>query len=442
MTNVLVLLLLGSSLFAANEPLEAKLDQHVSAYAKLDRYTGSVLVMRADKVLLRKGFGMGNRSWGIPNDPGTRFRIASITKQFTAAAVLLLEQDGRLKTDDLISQYLPDAPDSWRAITIHNLLTHTSGIKSYTNLPDFADRARRPISKKDMPKLLYPIALEFPVGSKFAYSNSGYFLLGLIIEQVSGVDYEEFLSRRIFKPLGMVDTGYFEHRRAIPRMSEGYLPGGDRPPFFDTSWPYAAGGLYSTVDDLGRWANSLDADALLTEPSKKKMFTAYSRDYGYGWSIERRGGKLVTHHGGGLEGFNTVIERVPEERLTVIALGNQNGPVQQLGNELVEIVQGNAVEAPKARPSIELSANDIRRLTGDFQDESGTLLSVLVRGKELYAKLQRQPEFPLRAETTTLLYVPEVGVDLIVELDEERSTRALLLRQGSKTTRWNRVEKR
>lgn len=437
-----LLALMGSVALASvdSAPLATRLERQAAAYFDLGRFNGSVLVAQDGKPVLRRGYGYANKSWQIANAPETKFRIASITKPFTAAAILLLEQDGKLSTDAPVSRYLPDCPEAWKEITIHHLLTHTSGIKSYTNLSDFSQRGLSPVTDAGVLSLLAPLPLEFPPGSKFAYNNSGYYLLGMVVERVSGMKYEEFLARRIFQPVGMTDSGYFEHRKVIDRMAEGYIPGGQRAPFMDSSWPYSAGGLYSTVDDLLRWDQALYGDTPLTKASKEKSFRPYLRDYGYGWAITDRDGVKVVQHGGGIEGFSTVLERVPEKNITVVVLANVNGPAQRLGDDLVEIALGGAPAVPHDRPNVALSEAEIGRLAGVFQKEdSSDRLKLFARGRDLFVKADRQPEFALRCESATVLYIQELGVDLVAEMGASSTAEVIAVRQGKSVTQWRRV---
>ncbi len=233
----------------------AKIDEVMTAASKYRLFNGSVLVSENGKVIYKKGLGMANMEWNIPNAPDTRFRLGSITKQFTAALVLQLVEQGKIKLDGKITDYLPDyRKDVGEKVTIHQLLNHTSGIPSYTGLAKFIEEAsRNSYSVDDFVKKYASNDLEFEPGSKFAYNNSGYFLLGAIIEKVTGKTYEQVLKERILDPLGMKNTGYDLSGPVIAKRAAGYVktPVGYRnAPYLDMSIPYAAGSLYSTVEDL------------------------------------------------------------------------------------------------------------------------------------------------------------------------------------------------
>src|SRR5579863_7465067 len=193
----------------------SRMDQVVQSYVADKKFMGSVLVARGDEVLLSKGYGSANLEWNIPNSPATKFRLGSITKQFTAASILLLEERGKLKTDDPVKKYMPDAPAAWDKITIFNLLTHTSGIPSFTSFPDYRSTEGTTTTPKALVDRFRDKPLEFQPGEKWNYSNSGYVLLGYLLEKVSGQSYADFVTENILKPVGMKDSGYDSNSAVI-----------------------------------------------------------------------------------------------------------------------------------------------------------------------------------------------------------------------------------
>ncbi len=207
--------------FACAQDLAARMDQQVRAYADQQKFSGCVLVAREGKVVFSKGYGLANAEYGIPNTPATKFRLGSITKQFTATAILMLEQQGKLKVEDAVRKYVDDCPGAWQPVTLHHLLTHTSGIPNFTSFPDYVRTMPLPSPPAETLKRFRDKPLAFEPGTKFSYSNSGYVLLGYIIERVSGRSYEEFLQKQIFGPLGMSDTGYDHPERVMPRRASG-----------------------------------------------------------------------------------------------------------------------------------------------------------------------------------------------------------------------------
>jgi CubicO group peptidase (beta-lactamase class C family) len=337
-----------------------KIDGLMKQYYDYGQFNGSILVAEKGKIIYEKGFGMANMEWGIPNQPDTKFRIGSVTKQFTATLILQLVEEGKIKLDGKLSDYLVDyRKDTGEKVTIHQLLNHTSGIPSYTSRRDFlAEISRDPYGVADFVKKFASGDLEFEPGTKFSYNNSGYFLLGAIIEKVTGKSYETVLTERIFNPLGMKNSGYDHHSTLVQKRAAGYqkTPGGYvNAAYLDMSIPYAAGSIYSTVDDLYKWDQSLYEDKILSAESKKLMFTPGLSNYGYGINISDQPlGKTdqktkIIGHGGAINGFNSLITRAVEKRQTVIILDNVNlGQYHQgITNSVLSILNGLPVDSPK-----------------------------------------------------------------------------------------------
>ncbi len=275
---------------------------------KAKQFSGTVLVARNGKPVFRQGFGMADQEWNAANTPDTKFRLGSNTKQFTATAILQLAEQGKLSVDDPVSKYYPDAPAAWSKITIKHLLTHTSGIPTYTAIPKgFDTEFKLHHTPEELIKLTRDKPLDFEPGSKSAYDNSGYILLGYIIEKVSGQPYADYVQAHIFGPLGMKNSGYDSSERIIPLRASGYQPGPDgawiNTPFLDMSVPYAAGSLYSTVDDMLIWDQALLQDKPLKAASLQQMYTDYGHAYGFGWVIDKQFGKDRVSHSGGVNGF-------------------------------------------------------------------------------------------------------------------------------------------
>ena len=326
-----LLLVVAGQLLAATKA--EKIDALLSKAYEVRQFNGSALVADASGVVFKKGYGYANFEWQIPNAPDVRFRLASITKQFTSMVVMQLVAEGKLKLDGKLTDYLPDyRKDTGDRITIAQLLNHTSGIPSYTSQPTFfAESSRDPYTPVEFVKKFASGDLEFEPGSKFTYNNSAYFLLGVIIEKVTGKPYADAVQERIFTPLGMKSSGYDLAAPVLPKRASGYEPrGGDvvNAPYLDMTVPYAAGSLYSTVEDLYLWDRALYTDRLLRDDLKKHLFTPTLQDYGFGWVIKKvrlDDGKSelgTISHAGGINGFSTRIFRVPETKELVVLLDN------------------------------------------------------------------------------------------------------------------------
>src|SRR6218665_1475866 len=278
------------SVFAQDKAQQ--IEQLLSKYNEYGQFNGSALVAENGKIILKKGFGSANMEWNIPNQPDTKFRLGSISKQFTALLIVKLAEEGKLKLDVPITTYLPDYPkENGGKITTHHLLTHTSGIPNYTDSPNFfKDKARNPYTPEQFVKTFSSLPLEFSPGEKFSYSNSGFFLLGYLIEKITGKTYEQYLQEVIFTPLKMVNSGYDHSDVILKNRDAGYERKGKlitNAAYVDMSIPYAAGSLYSTVEDLYIWDQALYTNKLLSAKSMESLFKPYISlgrpAYGYGW---------------------------------------------------------------------------------------------------------------------------------------------------------------
>lgn len=357
----MILLALQGQAPAQSQPQKAaKIDELMTLANKYRLFNGSVLVAENGKVIYKKGFGLANMEWSVPNTPETRFRLGSITKQFTAALILQLVEQGKVKLDGRLSDYLPEyRKDVGEKVTVHQLLNHTSGIPSYTSLPGFfKDVSRNPYTVDEFVKKYASNNLEFEPGSKFSYNNSGYFLLGAIIEKVTGQPYERVLKEKIFAPLGMKSTGYDHYATILEKRASGYEKTPDgyvNAPYLDMSLPYSAGSLYSTVEDLYLWDQALYTDRVLSAQSKDLMYKPNLSDYAYGWFITKA--KLGTgtetvpeiSHGGGINGFNTLITRYPAQKNLVVLLDNtsQGASLDRLSKALTNILYNQPYDTPK-----------------------------------------------------------------------------------------------
>ncbi len=338
-----VTLALAASLCLIAAPPEQharKIDDYITAWQKLDRFEGSALVAEKGKVIYRKGFGLANREWNIANGPDTIFRLGSVTKQFTSALVLQLAEQGKLKLDAKIRDYIPEYPaKQGDRVTVHHLLSHTSGIPNYTQAVFMQTRVRDRFAPFDLAREFWAKDLEFDPGAKFAYSNSGYHVLGMIIERVAGKSYEKLLHERILDPLGMKDSGYDHNAQLLKRRAAGYRQGAtgvENCAYLDMSIPYSAGALYSTVEDLYLWDQALYTEKVLSGKSRDLMFKPNLSDYAYGWFVgplTLPGGRKLarTGHGGGIFGFNTLITRFTDDRQLVVLLSNVEGVGRYLG---------------------------------------------------------------------------------------------------------------
>jgi len=345
-----------------------KLEELISIYTEYGQFNGSVLVAEKGEVIFKKGVGMANMEWDILNQPDTKHRIGSVTKQFTSMLTLQLIEQGKLELDAPIITYLPDYPKpNGEKITIHHLLTHSAGIPDYTTFPNFFNELSRDLNiPEEFINVFADSALQFTPGENFAYSNSGYFLLGVIIEKVTGKSYEQVLQENILTPLKMNNSGYDHDETILKKRASGYEKKGDvyvNAAYIDMSTPYAAGSLYSTVEDLYLWDQALYEAEILSKEYMDMIFTpqistpqysAMGMHYGYGWIIRYfpiegvSDSLLIAFHTGGVNGFNALISRIPSDKILVILLNNTGeAPINEMNVAITNILYDKPYNKPK-----------------------------------------------------------------------------------------------
>jgi D-alanyl-D-alanine carboxypeptidase len=333
----------------------------------------SVAIVQDGKVVLAKGYGAANVELSVSATENTVYQLASVTKTFTATAIMLLALEGKLGLDDKITARLPDLPAAWGAVTIRQLLNHTSGIKSYTSVRDFFKTVRKDYTQREILDLVAKEPLEFAPGEKWSYNNSGYFLLGMLIEKVTGKKYGDFLDERIFKPLGMLQTRANDLHAVIPNRAQGYAWDGKElrnGEYVSPTQPFSAGMLVSTVGDLVKWDAALRTEAPLTKSALEEMWTPTKlkkggeADYGFGWSIGKVAGHRLIGHGGGIPGFSTQLSRFVDDNLTVIVLTNaDNGNAGAIARGIAgRLVPALAEQAEK--PIADTDPQTTERLKG------------------------------------------------------------------------------
>ncbi|MCU1261924.1 MAG: beta-lactamase [Bryobacterales bacterium] len=398
------------------------MNQIVQSYVADHKFMGTVLVARGSQVLFSKGYGSANLEWEAPNLPNTKFRLGSVTKQFTAASILLLEERGKLSVNDPVKKYLPDAPAAWDKITIFHLLTHTSGIPNFTGFPDYAKLEPFAATAGQLVARFRDKPLDFEPAEKWSYSNSGYVLLSYLIEKIAGDSYEKFVRENIFTPLGMKDSGYDSNSAVIPRRASGYVAGKngyENAGFIHMSVPHGAGALYSTAEDLLKWEQGLFGGKLLQTASLEKMTTPFKSNYAFGLQVDTAGGHKVFEHGGGIEGFVTELEYYPDDKLTVVVLENVNGatPPGEIAKKLAALARGESVKLPGERKEITLDSKLLSRYVGAYQSAQGPAMLITLEGNQLVSKLGNQTAVPIYPESETMFFLKVV--DAQVEFPKE-----------------------
>jgi len=396
---IFLLSIAGSVLLAQTKP--EKIDTLMQKYAEYGQFNGSVLVAENGSVILKKGYGFANFEWDIPNTPDTKFRIGSITKQFTAMLIMRQVEKGKIKLEDPVVSYLPEYPKpQGEKVTVRHLLNHTSGTPSYTEFLDFRTD-RSPYTLEKLVATFSSRPLEFEPGTGWKYSNSGYVLLGAILEKATGTPYEQLLQEEILQPLGMKSSGYDHSEPILKKRAAGYEKPGRllNTGFLEMSVPFSAGALYSTVEDLYLWDRALYTDKLLSEKGKAEYFKPFRNNYAFGWGVvfvrigESVDSVLAITHGGGINGFNTLIMRIPAQQHLIVLLNNTGGTALE---EMAKGIRGILYGKPYAGPRRSL----VDQLAAMIKEKG--IIKAIVAYNELKA---RKAEFYLReAEMNQLGY--------------------------------------
>ena len=391
----LALAALPTSAPAQDGDLAAYADELLTRTYPAGEPGAAVLVVKDGKTVLRKGYGLANVELGVPIQPDMVFEIGSVTKQFTAAAILMLAERGLLSVDDEITKHLPDYPTHGQRITIDHLLTHTSGIPSYTGTPEWMGRVREDLKVEQLIAMFKDRPLDFAPGERWAYNNSAYVLLGAVIEKVSGKTYEDFIEQEIFKPLGMTRSSYGHNTELVPGRVEGYDKGRDgyqRARYLSMTQPYAAGSLLSTVDDLARWSDALWAGKVIKPESLKRMLTpaklssGRSTRYAYGLGVGEYAGRTLVEHGGGIFGFVSDTLRVPDEGIFVAILSNNadsNPQPEALAFRIAAKALGEPIES---RKTLKLDSKTLDEYAGVYRFSEQVTRTITREGDRLFSQ--------------------------------------------------------
>jgi len=432
-TLVLILVL---SLISFSQNLEEKVDEYVNPYIFMEKFSGSILIAQKGEIILNKSYGMANYEHSILNTPHTKFRLGSLSKQFTALAIMQLQEKGLLNVKDFISRYFPDYPEAAKMITVHHLLTHTSGIPNFTQFSDYQKTWMISSSPEETIARFKDKPLESTPGEKYNYSNSGYILLGAIIEKVSGQSYEMYLRENIFQPLKMMNTGYDHNSTILKDRAAGYIlsdEGLANADYIDMSIPYGAGALYATVEDLYLWDRALYTEKLVKKSSLDKIFTPFKGNYGYGWRIEDSFNRKVVAHSGGINGFTTHIARYLVDEVCIIVLINIEGaPVDKIGRDLAAIVFGEKYESPQVHLSIEIDPKIYDSYIGEYELSPNFNTVITREDNHLFAQVTGQPKFEIYPESETKYFLKVVDAQITFIRNEQSKVTELIMHQGGK----------
>jgi CubicO group peptidase (beta-lactamase class C family) len=399
----------------------SRFDRQVQAYVRNGDFSGSVLVAKDAHILFQKSYGMANYEWNIPNSENTKYHIASVTKTFTAAAVLHLEQQGKLKLSDPLSKYVPDFLNGER-ITIEQLLTHTSGLPDFYSLPEYPIKKYQRVTLPDLIAWVKTKPLDFLPGSKSSYSNTGYGFLAYIVEQVSGKTYEEYVAAEILKPARMKDTGTFRDETLIPERATGYQPAlGDRglrnARSYDKTILTGSASMYSTTNDLYLWGRALQSGKF-----------ADLRQTAYGWNArETRSKHKYLEQDGREPGFVSHVSLFPDDQLMVIVLSNlEDAGVNVLAEDLAAIALGENPEMPARRSTSAAPVARPEQFVGTYEVNPKLLLDIRAEGDALYLRGTGGDYLPLEPTKNDSFFYRQLYVKVGFRRDKSGRVEALL----------------
>ena len=417
--------------------LAKKIDAVMAGVYKPDEPGAALIVRKGGQTVLRKGYGLADLELGVPVTPDMVFRLGSITKQFTAVSVLMLAQEGKLGLGDEITKFLSDYPTQGRKITVEHLLTHTSGIQSYTDMSEWLSLWRKDMTLKELVDLFKDKPMQFEPGASWAYNNSGYVLLGAIIEKVSGRTYADFVRQRIFEPLGLKGSSYDDTERVVPRRVRGYQKGDSgfvNAPYLSMSQPYAAGSLMSTVDDLSVWSDAVFSGRLVRKEWLDRAFTPFaladgeSSGYGYGWFVGDFAGHRSIEHGGGINGFATYELTLPEDGIFIAILTNSAVEGRDPGPRAVEIVWLALGLAEPERKAVTVAAGDLDAIAGVYANERKQEYWLSREGAKLFAQRQGGGKNELHPASPTEFFLADNPARFVIVRDTAGRVTGLRIR--------------
>ncbi len=440
----IALLFIQQYCFSQNDA-SASIDTLLNAYNKLGKFNGSSLVAKNGAVLLNKGYGYRDAETKALNDEHSIFQLGSVTKQFTSAVILKLQAENKLSVSDKLSKYFPDYPKGDR-ITIKELLTHTAGIYNYTNDLNFMkNEITKPKTREQMMALFENKPLDFSPGTGWSYSNSGYSMLGYIIEKVAKTSYEQAVRKYIFSPLKMTHSGFDFTNLKSPDKTTGYfvLNAHDttKAPIVDSTISFSAGAIYSTTGDLYKWSRALENNTILSASQQNEAYTPVKNNYGYGWGIDSIDGKRRLSHGGGIPGYVTTISRVPADGVTIILLSNaSNETIGAISNSIYAILYNQKYELPKERKSIRLDEQTMKQYEGEYELRPGFMIQINAKDSVLMATPTGQGSKTFFAEKKDFFFAKEDDIQLEFTRNDQNKVDAFVLHQAGQQIKCKKIK--
>lgn len=414
MIAIIYLLMMLSSIALAQTDTQ-KIDELITAYASIKEFKGSVLVSKQGKILLEKGYGVRDIQKQTFNDENTVYLTASITKTFTSAMILKLSELKMLSLDDRLSKYFPDYPYA-DSISIENLLTHTSGVHDYVQNAEFMyNEATKPVDQKTMLSLFKDKKLDFQPGTNWKYSNSGYMLLGYIIEKITKMRYDQAIRTYIFKPLEMENSGFDYAHLNAPSKAIGYYSDSGKDynkiaPVADSTVLYAAGSIYSTVGDLYKWHEALNSNRLFSKATAEKMYNPNKfHNYGYGWAVDSLYNKRIVSHSGGFWGFRSNLARITDDNVCIILLNNTETPgLDNITKMILAILYKQPYTLPHAKHTVKLHEDQLKKYLGTYLIREPDLeVEIKLEADVLVAYPKQGPRAEMSATDATHFFLKE-----------------------------------
>ena len=424
------------TLYAQNEKLQQQVDKYLSAYEQMNLFSGVVLIANHGNVQVCKGYGEANCSFDIRNIPNTKFRIGSLTKAFTAIAILQLVEQGKLTLDDKLSSFLSDYPRG-DEITVRNLLTHTSGISNHTDFDDFEnDRRVYPYTLIQTINTFKNKPLNSNPGEKSEYSNSNYILLGFILEKVSQMKYEDFVQQFILDPLDMKNTGYERPEKVIKQFASGYVLRNNelqKAQYRNMANAHASGALYSTVNDLYLLDRALYNNSLLSEKSRKLMATPYKGNLTCGWGVAEVFDHAMIGLMGEIDGYRANISRFLSDDICIIILSNiENTPLNQINLDLIAMTFGEHFELPEVAKIMSLPDTVLQSYAGNYELKPGFNFRIVNSNGRCFCQPTGQPKLELLAISENEFMVIGVPAHIAFEFNSQHEVEKLILKQGGR----------
>jgi CubicO group peptidase (beta-lactamase class C family) len=433
-----------------------KIDTLISDYATQNLFSGAVLVAHKGKILFKKAYNLADRELNVANTTAMKFRIASLTKQFTALAILQLQEKKLLSISDPLSKFVPNFTQG-DMITLHHLLSHSSGIPNITFFADFGTKCLQPTTLSEEVEYLRSNStqLDFKPGTKYTYSNSNYIILSYIIEKVSGQSFESYLQDYILKPLGMHDSGLENLSQIIPNRTSGYVRNDTQiknAPYFDFSWAVGSGGMYSTIEDMYRWNRALYANQqkIASPESFKQLFAPHTPIaahipnfwYGYGLALEECEFGLCISHEGNINGFSSYTTHYTKDDTSIIILSNfAFAPYKTIEATIRNIVANKSYESPVQKKSISVKKEDLEKFVGTYQMEevlglyrrAPSTFEIRSAGDHLVLSM-RKNDYKIYPQTPLTFFLTTLEATLTFDVDAEGKVTGVVYKQNQEVT--------